>query len=488
MANADRSAEQFRKMTETPIPKLILSLAAPTILSMLITSIYNLADTFFVGQISTSASGAVGIVSSLMAILQALGFMLGHGSGSIISRSLGSQNTDAATRFASTSFFTALVFGGIITAAGLLTLPDFMMLLGSTETILPHACAYARYILLAAGMRQDVPRVGAGMRQDGHACAYARYILLAAPIMMSSLVMNNILRYEGKASFAMIGLVTGGLLNIALDPLFIFGLGMGTAGAGLATALSQTISFCILLSMFLRGKTVSQFRITAVTHSPAEFGTILMTGMPSFGRQGLNSIGGMLLNIAARGYGDAAVAGTSIVSRIFMFIISVAIGTGQGFQPVAGFNYGARKYHRVQQACLFTMAASFCFLSVILTACWFNAETLIRLFRDDPEVTAVALPAFRFQCFAMLLQPVIVAGNMLFQSIGKSGRATFLACCRQGVFFIPLILTLPRVFGLLGVEICQPIADVLTFFVTVPFLFPFLRQLVRMDESEAAEV
>ena len=256
MANADRSAEQFRKMTETPIPKLILSLAAPTILSMLITSIYNLADTFFVGQISTSASGAVGIVSSLMAILQALGFMLGHGSGSIISRSLGSQNTDAATRFASTSFFTALAFGGIITAAGLLTLPDFMMLLGSTETILPHACAYARYILLAA------------------------------PIMMSSLVMNNILRYEGKASFAMIGLVTGGLLNIALDPLFIFGLGMGTAGAGLATALSQTISFCILLSMFLRGKTVSQFRITAVTHSPAEFGTILMTGMPSFGRQG----------------------------------------------------------------------------------------------------------------------------------------------------------------------------------------------------------
>lgn len=444
MANADRSAEQFRKMTETPIPKLILSLAAPTILSMLITSIYNLADTFFVGQISTSASGAVGIVSSLMAILQALGFMLGHGSGSIISRSLGSQNTDAATRFASTSFFTALVFGGIITAAGLLTLPDFMMLLGSTETILPHACAYARYILLAA------------------------------PIMMSSLVMNNILRYEGKASFAMIGLVTGGLLNIALDPLFIFGLGMGTAGAGLATALSQTISFCILLSMFLRGKTVSQFRITAVTHSPAEFGTILMTGMPSFGRQGLNSIGGMLLNIAARGYGDAAVAGMSIVSRIFMFIISVAIGTGQGFQPVAGFNYGAKKYHRVQQACLFTMAASFCFLSVILTVCWFNAETLIRLFRDDPEVTAVALPAFRCQCFAMLLQPVIVAGNMLFQSIGKSGRATFLACCRQGVFFIPLILTLPRAFGLLGVEICQPIADVLTFFVTVPFLLSLI--------------
>ena len=457
MTSDDRSALQFRRMTETPIPQLVLSLAAPTILSMLITSIYNLADTFFVGQISTSASGAVGIVSSLMAILQALGFMLGHGSGSIISRSLGSQNTDAATRFASTSFFTALVFGGIITAAGLLTLPDFMMLLGSTETILPHACAYARYILLAA------------------------------PIMMSSLVMNNILRYEGKASFAMIGLVTGGLLNIALDPLFIFGLGMGTAGAGLATALSQTISFCILLSMFLRGKTVSQFRITAVTHSPAEFGTILMTGMPSFGRQGLNSIGGMLLNIAARGYGDAAVAGMSIVSRIFMFIISVAIGVGQGLQPVASFNYGARKYRRVRQAAIFTIEAAFCMLVVLVGLCWVNGDALIRLFRDDPAVTAVALPAFHYQCLAMLLHPIIVVANMTFQSVGASGRATFLACCRQGVFFIPLILILPRTHGLFGVEICQPIADVLTFLVSLPFLLAFLQQLGRMDDAEQSK-
>ena len=457
MANADRSAEQFRKMTETPIPKLILSLAAPTILSMLITSIYNLADTFFVGQISTSASGAVGIVSSLMAILQALGFMLGHGSGSIISRSLGSQNTDAATRFASTSFFTALVFGGIITTAGLLTLPDFMMLLGSTETILPHACAYARYILLAA------------------------------PIMMSSLVMNNILRYEGKASFAMIGLVTGGVLNIALDPLFMFVFGLGTAGAGIATALSQSISFCILLSMFLRGKTVSQFRLSAVTREARDFGRILLGGAPSFGRQGLNSIGGMLLNLAARSYGDAAVAGMSIVSRIFMFIISVAIGVGQGLQPVASFNYGARKYRRVRQAAIFTIEAAFCMLVVLVGLCWVNGDALIRLFRDDPAVTAVALPAFHYQCLAMLLHPIIVVANMTFQSVGASGRATFLACCRQGVFFIPLILILPRTHGLFGVEICQPIADVLTFLVSLPFLLAFLQQLGRMDDAEQSK-
>ena len=457
MTSDDRSALQFRRMTETPIPQLVLSLAAPTILSMLITSIYNLADTFFVGQISTSASGAVGVVSSLMAIIQALGFMLGHGAGTIISRSLGSRDTTAATRFASTSFFAALVFGVVLAVAGLGTLPHFMMLLGSTETILPHACAYARPILIAA------------------------------PLMISSLVMNNILRYEGKASFAMIGLVTGGVLNIALDPLFMFVFGLGTAGAGIATALSQSISFCILLSMFLRGKTVSQFRLSAVTREARDFGRILLGGAPSFGRQGLNSIGGMLLNLAARSYGDAAVAGMSIVSRIFMFIISVAIGVGQGLQPVASFNYGARKYRRVRQAAIFTIEAAFCMLVVLVGLCWVNGDALVRLFRDDPAVTAVALPAFHYQCLAMLLQPIIVVANMTFQSVGASGRATFLACCRQGVFFIPLILILPRTHGLFGVEICQPIADVLTFLVSLPFLIAFLQQLGRMDDAEQSK-
>ena len=449
MSADELNIQQYKKMTETPIPKLILGLAAPTILSMLITSIYNLADTFFVGQISTSASGAVGIVSSLMAIIQALGFTLGHGSGTIISRSLGSRNTDAATRFASTSFFTALAAGVVLAVVGLATLPSFMMLLGSTETILPHACAYARPILIAA------------------------------PLMISSLVMNNILRYEGKANFAMIGLVTGGVLNIVLDPIFMFGLGLGTAGAGIATALSQSISFCILLSMFLRGKTVSQFRIAAVTREAREFGLILVGGAPSFGRQGLQSIGGMLLNIAARSYGDAAVAGMSI--------ISVAIGVGQGLQPVAAFNYGARKFRRVQKAAVFTIGAAFCMLVVLVSLCWVNSDALIRLFRDDPEVTAVALPAFHYQCLAILLQPVIVVANMTFQSVGKAGRATFLACCRQGVFFIPLILILPRTLGLVGVETCQPIADALTFIVSLPFLLAFLKQLDRMDDAEKAK-
>lgn len=445
---------QFDKMTRTPIPRLVMGLAVPTILSMLITSIYNLADTFFVGQISTSASGAVGVVSSLMAVIQAVGFMLGHGAGSVISRSLGSGDVPAASRFASTSFFTALGAGAALGVGGIAGLTPLMRLLGSTETILPHARAYAFYILLAA------------------------------PFMMSSLVMNNILRYEGKASFAMVGLVTGGVLNMALDPVFIFGLGMGAGGAGLATGLSQMVSFGILLSMYLRGKTVSRLALRFYTRSPRDIATILTTGLPSFGRQGLASFASMMLNVAARPYGDAAVAAMSIVSRIFQFLLSVALGVGQGFQPVASYNYGARKFHRVRQACLFTIGASFVLMTALAAVCYANGEALVRLFRDDGAVTAIALPAFRWQCVATLLQPVLVCGNMLFQSVGKAGRATFLSCCRQGIFFIPLILALPRAFGLAGVQYSQPIADVLSFVVAVPFMAQFLAELDRMDAAE----
>ena len=450
-AEQTQQQAQFDKMTKTPIPRLVLGLAVPTILSMLITSIYNLADTFFVGQISTSASGAVGVVSSLMAVIQAIGFMLGHGSGSIISRSLGSGDAPAASRFASTSFFTAIGAGAALGVFGIAGLTPLMRLLGSTETILPHA-------------------------RD-----YAFYILLAAPFMMSSLVMNNILRYEGKASFAMIGLVIGGVLNMVLDPVFIFGLGMGTGGAGLATGLSQIVGFCILLSMYLRGKTVSKLSIRNYTRSGRDIAAILTIGLPSFGRQGLASFASMMLNVAARSYGDAAVAAMSIVSRIFQFLQSVALGVGQGFQPVASYNYGAHKFHRVRSACLFTIGASFVLMTLLAGVCLVNGEALVRLFRDDDAVTAIALPAFQWQCIATVLQPVLVCGNMLFQSVGKAGRATFLSCCRQGICFIPLILVLPNVWGLAGVQYCQPIADVLSFVVAVPFMAQFLAELDRMD-------
>ena len=437
-------------MTETKIPTLILRLALPTVLSMLITGIYNLADTYFVGQLNnTSASGAIGVVASLMAIIQALGFMLGHGAGSHISRSLGAKDADTATRYASTGFFTALLLGGILGVVGLFTLDGFMLLLGSTDTILPHASGYAFYILLAA------------------------------PIMMSSLVMNNILRYEGKAFFAMIGLVFGGILNMILDPILIFSCGMGTAGAGLATAISQCVSFLLLLSAFLRKKTVSRFSLFRITKKPREFFGILAVGLPSFGRQGLAAIAGMLLNVAARGYGDAAVAAMSIVSRIFMFLMSVVLGIGQGFQPVAAFNYGAKKYRRVRDAALFTVAAATVAVVVFGSVCYLFAPELIRAFQNDGEVLSIALPAFRYQAIALIFEPVIVSCNMLYQSVGRAAIATPLAMCRQGIFFLPLILTLPSAFGIAGIQAAQPLADVLTFLVTLPFFILFLSRLSK---------
>mgnify|MGYP004649045811 FL=1 len=443
-------ARQYRMMTETKIPTLILRLALPTVLSMLITGIYNLADTYFVGQLNnTSASGAIGVVASLMAIIQALGFMLGHGAGSHISRSLGAKDADTATRYASTGFFTALLLGGILGVVGLFTLDGFMLLLGSTDTILPHASGYAFYILLAA------------------------------PIMMSSLVMNNILRYEGKAFFAMIGLVFGGILNMILDPILIFSCGMGTAGAGLATAISQCVSFLLLLSAFLRKKTVSRFSLFRITKKPREFFGILAVGLPSFGRQGLAAIAGMLLNVAARGYGDAAVAAMSIVSRIFMFLMSVVLGIGQGFQPVAAFNYGAKKYRRVRDAALFTVAAATVAVVVFGSVCYLFAPELIRAFQNDGEVLSIALPAFRYQAIALIFEPVIVSCNMLYQSVGRAAIATPLAMCRQGIFFLPLILTLPSAFGIAGIQAAQPLADVLTFLVTLPFFILFLSRLSK---------
>lgn len=446
------SDKQYKMMTETPVSKLVLKLALPTIFSMLITSIYNLADTYFVGQISTSASGAVGIVSSLMAIIQAFGFMYGHGAGSNISRHLGNKDIKEAKKFASTSMLLAVITGSIICVFGLCFLEPFMLLLGSSKTILPHAKAYAFYILLAS------------------------------PFMMASVVMNNILRYEGKAFYAMIGLVTGGLINIFLDAVFVLKFEMGTGGAGLATAISQLISFFLLSLAFLMHKTASSFSLKAVSKAPKDYLLIFSNGLPSFGRQGLSSIATMLLNVYARTWGDPAVAAMSIVSRIFLFLLSASLGIGQGFQPVAAFNYGAKKYKRVKDSCLFTMVVGFACAIVVSTLCYIFAEPLIKIFRDDPAVTEIALPAFRYQTIAMLFQPIIVCASMLFQSIGKSVRATFLALCRQGLYFLPLIFILPAKLGVFGLEICQPMADALTVITATPLLISFLIKLSKMKE------
>ena len=443
---------QYEKMTETPISKLVVTLSIPTIASMLVTNIYNLVDTAFVGRLGTSASGAVGIVFGFMSIIQAFGFMFGQGSGSILSRALGSQDRESATVHASVGFVGSFMCGLIISLIGFLLLDEIVMFLGSTLTIAPYAKTYISFILAAA------------------------------PFMCSSFTLNNLLRYEGKASLGMIGLMFGAILNMVGDPIFMFGLGMGIAGAGLSTALSQIVCWGILLFMFLGGHTESKINlIKAFQAGPAVVGNIMATGFPSLLRQGLNSLTTVLLNSRCGIYGDAAVAAMSIVSRIVFFTFSIALGVGQGFQPVSAYNYGARKYSRIREGYRFTAMLAEGIILVGVTILIVFASPLIRLMRDDPEVIEIGTRALRLQALSNLFLPPCMVTEMLYQSTGHRAGATMLSALRSGLLFIPSLLILSSVRGLAGIQEAQPLSVVLSFPFTVMFAVMFFRKLPTMD-------
>lgn len=446
--------EKFIYMTTEPVPRLVTSLAVPTIISMLITSFYNMVDTFFVGRINTSATAAVGVVFSLMAVIQAIGFFFGHGSGNYISRKLGERNTEEASLMASFGFFLALIAGAVLIAGGLIFTEPLARLLGSTETILPYAMDYLRYILIGA------------------------------PYMTASLVLNNQLRFQGNAFYGMIGIVVGAVINIILDPVLIFGMGMGIAGAAVATIISQFISFLILLRICLKGPGI---RIRWGNFRPDFhfFKEVFRGGFPSLCRQGLASVATIALNVAAGVYGDAAIAGMSIVSRIAMFANSALIGFGQGFQPVCGFNYGAKLYHRVREAFYFCVRYSAVFLCAVSIAGYIGAPELIGLFRKgDMAVAAVGTAALRFTCISFTLNSWIVMSNMMLQSIGMATRASIVAAARQGLFFLPLIGILPSVLGLRGVEMCQMVSDILTFLLALPLALGVLKKLKENRDED----
>ena len=448
MSDPAAQEAKYKKMVETPIPKLVVSLAVPTIISMMVTSIYNMADTFFVGQIGTSATGAVGVVFSLMAIIQAIGFTLGMGSGNYISRLLGQRDHERAQQVASTGFVTALIVGAVVAVLGLIFIDPLVRMLGATETILPHARAYAQYILIGA------------------------------PYMAASFVLNNILRFQGNAIYAMVGLTAGGVLNIILDPIFIFGLGMGTGGAALATIISQFVSFLILFYNCQGKGGGIKVRFTSFKPCWSIYKEILRGGLPSFYRQGLASISTICLNLVAGPFGDAAIAAMSIVGKVFMFAFSILLGFGQGFQPVCGFNYGAQRYDRVLRAFWFCVKVGVILLAVLAVGGVIFAPQLVELFRKgDAEVVAIGVVAMRWQAVVFPLSAWVTMCNMLLQAIGKGTKASILAMARQGIFFLPLILVLPHTIGLLGVQISQPIADVCTFLLAVPLTVSVLREL-----------
>ncbi len=295
--------------------------------------------------------------------------------------------------------------------------------------------------------------------------------------MTSSCVLNNILRYEGKAALAMIGLTTGGILNILLDPLFIFTFDMDISGAGLATALSQLISFMILFSMFLMNKTKSRISVKLISLDLSVIGNIVSTGLPSLARQGLNSVSTMVLNAGAKAFGDAAIAAMGYVGRTSSLIFSVGLGIGQGFQPVAAFNYGAKKYSRVKKGTLVTLAFGAAFIGVIAATCFVFAPNIIELFRKEAEVVAIGGRALRIMCLFIICLPVSVVATMLFQSIGKSLPALVLSCMQSGLIFIPLCTVLPKFLGITGIEISQPLSYFATAVISVPIMATFLKKL-----------
>lgn len=435
------------QMLNCPVSELICKMSVPTIISMLVTAFYNLADTFFVGRLnSNSATGAVGLVFSLMAIIQACGYFFGHGSGNYISRAIGQREYEKAAEIAATGFFSAIFVGIIFAVVGLIFRTPVAFLLGATDTMLADTVAYMTYILIGA------------------------------PWMMAAFVLNNQLRLEGNSLFSMIGLVSGAVSNIALDPLMIFTLHMGVAGAALATIISQFISFVVLLIGCQKSSNIS-IRWRNFTPKKNYYLEIAGGGLPSLCRQGLASIATLLLNHCARVYGDAAIAAFAVFTKIINISGAAILGFGQGFQPVCGFNYGAKKYDRVRKAVWFSVSVAAVFMVVISVFLYFFSESAIGLFRDDPAVIEIGAAALRYQCMVLPLLGWVIIMNMYLQNIRKTLSATILAISRQGLIFIPVLLTLSAVLGLKGLEFAQPTSDFLTFLIAIPLGITALKEL-----------
>ncbi len=446
MRTSVSSEAEYRRMTESSVTKLVVALSLPTVMSQMITSIYNMADTFFVTQLGDSVVGAVSVVYALQSIIQAIGYGLAMGAGSLVSRRLGEKDNEGASKYASCAFFSAFFFGFLLTVACMIDLDGLLVLFGSTETILPYAVEYAFIILLGA------------------------------PMMCSSFVLNNILRAEGKATFSMFAMTAGGVLNIFLDPIFIFNFKMGVAGAALATVLSQCFSFFVLLSFYLSGKSIVKLSVKRISRRAGDYLLIVKTGLPTVFRQGLGSLATTLLNIQVKIYGDAAIAAVGIANKIYMLLRSLIIGIGQGFQPVAGYNYGAKKPARVKKAFWVATVLGTAVSTTASLVLFVFSKQVLELFR--PETAEVAEIGARMLIFLAAALPFLAYStfvNQLYQSLGYVKGATVLASCRQGIFFVPLILLLPMWVGLDGILLTQSISDLLTFGISIPFNVYFLK-------------
>ena len=436
-------------LTRGNVGKVISRMAIPTIAGMLVTSIYNLVDAYYVGQINTQATAAVGVAFPAMAIVQAIGFFFGQGSGTFISRQLGAKRRNEAERMASTSFYLSIITGVALAIVALLFLEPLSLAFGSTPTILPYTKTYLGIMLLGT------------------------------PIVTATMTLNNQMRFQGNAVSAMVGMMTGAVLNVALVPLFTFTFKMGIAGTAIGTILSELVGFIVLYMLAIRGGNL-RLTLKFITLNKHYMTEMLKGGTPSLSRQGLASVSTMLLNLAAASFGDSAIAGMSIVGRVSFVVFSVVIGIGQGFQPFCGFNFGARLFKRVRKGYFYAIKLCLMFLVVCCVAGFYFAEEVIDLMRHDPAVVEVGAAALRWQIITWPLTAFIIMSNMALQTSGWAISANVVAALRNGLCFIPLIIVLPIYWGIFGVEVCQTFADVISAAITLPIMVRYFRALSKM--------
>ena len=438
-------AEKYREMVESPLEPLIIRMSIPSIISLLITSVYNLADTYFVGRLGTSATGAVGIVYPLMTLIQALGLMFGKGTGTLLGRQLGRRETAQAqqTAIQGLVYVTALV--SLLMVLGLTFIQPLTALLGATESM-------ARYTVV-----------------------YARFILISMPFKAAATALSCILRFQGYSKRSMYGLGSGAVLNIVLDPLLMFGAGMGFAGAGMATMAGEIVSFFVLLWQCSREGCIP-IRLRNFTLSWTGIRAIFGGGFSSFLKNGLSSLASVLLNRAARPYGDAAIAAFIVVNRLVHICQQIYFGIGEGYQTVCSYNYGAKCYRRVKDGFWFCIRLGGALLAAVLLSLFF-AEPIIAIFRNDPVVIRYGALILRVQMVTLSLLPVCSTGFVMLQGIGRNLDAAIVGSGRQGLFLVPLILVLPHFFGLNGLIAVQPFSDVLSTLLGVAILRPNMRRL-----------
>ena len=456
-ATKKRALQKMELLGSTSIPKALLAMGIPTMVGMLVNAFYNLVDAYFVGGLGESQMGAISVVYPLGQVVVGLGLLFGNGAASYISRLLGRGDRENADKVASTALYSSVSVGAVIILISMVFLHPILKLLGATDSILPYAATYAGIYIVS--------------------CIFNVF----------NVTMNNIVTSEGAAKTTMCALLTGAVLNIALDPLFIYVFDLGVAGAAIATAISQVVSTCVYLTYIFRKKSVFHFRVKDCTYTKETMSEIFKIGIPTLVFQILTSVSISLINNAAGDYGDSAIAGMGVVTRLISMGSLSVFGFIKGFQPIAGYSYGAKKFDRLREAIKTSIlwSTAFCVIfGVILVL--FPTSIVSQFTKGDAEMIRIGAASLRANGISIMLFGFYTVYSSLFLALGKGREGFILGACRQGICFIPVILLLPMVWGLNGIMYAQPIADVLSAVITVFMAIPLHKKLNEMQKQTSA--